>query len=171
MTQINALIAKMQGRELRFRKRVAELMLRAAQVRDLPILEQDLMVISRQYDLAIAAAILPCRSRPVAEGEDFAFLFLDLEEMDELFPGFFTVRIFRDENGQIMPEAHLLDEKGIFVRNCQFIMDDLYADLLGAKIPCSSRNTLIDSWIRRGEAYGIEGVLGDGTPFIITMEF
>jgi len=165
------LVASMRRQEKRLRKRLTDRMLRAAHLKHLPILYHDLMIVSRGRDLMVAAAVLPCRLWPANEAEDFVLLYLDLEHMDGLPTGFYTVQVIRDEKGRIQENARLVDLRGTYVRNCNFLYEDRYAALLGDKMACESRNTLLDSWLRRGEAYGLEGVLGDGSPFVITIEF
>jgi len=171
MTSTQSLVSSLQRQERRYRNRLTDRMLQAAQVRHLPILYQDLMIVSRQEELLVAAAVLPCRLWPSGEAEDFVFLYLDVAGMDDLTPGFYTVQVFRDDAGAILENARLVNAQGVFVRNCNFFLEDRYEDRLGTRNPSLSRNTLVDSWIKRGEAYGLEGVLGDGRPFVIVLEF
>ena len=168
---MNQLITRMQRRNRRNRNAIERLMIDAANSRDFLILHQDIMVVSRQLDYCAAAAILPHQNPAPGLQEDFVLLYLDLQEMDNLPPGFYSIRIFRDEFGQILPQAHLLNIKGHFVRICKFMQTDPHLPILGKRFFQESRNTLIDSWIRRGEAYAIEGALANGQPFIITLEF
>lgn len=171
MTHFNKLISRVQGRTLSFRNRLEKIMVQAANSRNIPILYDDIMVVSRQKDLTAATAILPCHSTLRDGMREFAFLYLDLEEMDGLPAGFYVLRVFEDAQKGILEQAHLTDLRGVFVRACKFMLQDPYAPILGQKPIPTSRNTLLDSWIRRGEAYAIEGVLGNGAPFVITMEF
>lgn len=171
MIQFNTLISKVQRKNKQFRGNLEKVMVNAANSRDIPILYDDIMVVSRQKDLTAATAILPCKNTQSACFQEFAFLYLDLEEMDGLPAGFYILRVFKDQKGGFKEKAHLTDLKGAYMRGCRFILSDPYEPFLGLKPIPTSRNTLIDSWIRRGEAYAIEGVLGNGTPFIVTMEF
>lgn len=168
---MNQLITKMQRRNRKNRGSVEKMMVEIANSRDLLILHRDIMIVSRQMDLCAAAAILPHENPHPGQEEDFIFLYLDLEEMDDLEPGFYSIRIFRDENGEVMEEAHLLNLRGSFVRNCRFMQTDPHLPILGKRFHAESRHVLIDSWIRRGEAYAIEGMLGSGKPFVVTLEF
>lgn len=171
MTNFNTLISKVQRRNKQFRNRLEKMMVKAANSRDIPILYDDIMVVSRQKDLTAAAAILPCHTTKRDYFQEFAFLYLDLEEMAGLKPGFYILRVFEDAEDGYLEQAHLTDLRRSFVRTCRFMLKDPYEPILGQKPAPTSRNTLIDSWIRRGEAYAIEGVLGNGTPFVVTMEF
>ncbi len=161
----------MQRRNRRNRNAIEKIMVDAANERDFLILHQDIMIVSRQMDYCAAVSILPHESPRPGLQEDFIFLYLDLQEMDNLSPGFYSIRIFRDEYGQILKQAHLLNHKGHFVRTCKFMQTDPHFSILGNRFYQESRNVLIDSWIRRGEAYAIEGALGNGRPFVVTLEF
>lgn len=171
MQQSNSLISKMKRRDRKFRSSVENMLVQAANTRNLLLLHQDIMIVSRQMDLCAAAAILPHHSPQANQAEDFLFLFLDLEEMDGLPTGFYLVRIERDEKGQVAPKARLLDIRGNFVRSCRFLATDPHQKLMGKRFQSPSKHVLLDSWIRRGEAYALEGVMGGGSPFLLTLEF
>jgi len=150
---------------------VENMLVQAANTRNLLLLHQDLMIVSRQRDFCAAAAILPHHPPKAGQVEDFIFLYLDLEEMDGLAPGFYLVRIQRSEKCQVSPTARLLDLRGNFVRSCKFLATDPHQKLMGKRFKSPSRHVLLDSWIRRGEAYALEGVMGGGSPFLLTLEF
>ncbi len=168
---MNQPITKMQRRNRKNRGSVERMMVESANSRDLLILHRDILIVSRQMDLCAAAAILPHENPHPGQEEDFIFLYLDLEEMADLEPGFYSIRIFRDENGKIKDQAHLLNLRGQFVHSCRFMQTDPHLPILGKRFQIESRHILIDSWIRRGEAYAIEGMLGNGKPFVVTLEF
>lgn len=171
MTNFNSLAAKMQRKNKQNRHWVEKLLVRAANVRSLPVLHDEILIVSRHKDLTAAAAVLPCTPPHPGQSEDLLFLYLDLEEMDGLHPGFYRVRVNRGKDNKFGEDASLLDADGRYVRGCRFLQQDPHEAILGRKPLPPSRHTLLDSWIRRGEAYAIEGVLGDGTPFIVTLEF
>lgn len=171
MILFDTLTARMQRKNRQNRHWVEKLLVKAANVRNLPVRHDEILIVSRQKDLTAAATVLPSQLRSHRREEDLLFLYLDLEEMDELNPGFYRVRIHQGPEGEWKQCASLLDADGRFVRACGFLRADPHEAILGIRPDPHTRHTLVDSWIRRGEAYAIEGVLEDGSPFIVTLEF
>lgn len=169
--QPQSLVNKMQRKTKQTQRRVEKLMVKAANSKSIPILYNEIQTVIQNKDVTAASAILPCATTLPGEPLELAFVYLDMEDMNGLAPGFYLVRVHLGMDGIFREKGELVDLDGHYCHPVRFVTEDCHVPIIGEKPVPVTKNPVLDAWNKRGETLSLEGSFSDGAPFVIILEF